>query len=84
VINGYRRGFWLSLFQYSGLVAGVVVGAAFAPSILDALHLSTGSVRPLAAVLVLVIGGSLGSTLGFWIGEPVRRAFVGRGLARPP
>ena len=84
MINGYRRGFWLSLFQYSGLVAGVVAGAAFAPSILDGLHLSSGSVRPLAAVLVLVIGGSLGSTLGFWFGEPVRRAFVGRGLARPP
>jgi S1-C subfamily serine protease len=84
VANGYRRGFWLSLFQYSGLVVGVVAGAALAPAILDALHLNTGGVRPLAAALVLVIGGSLGSTLGFWIGEPVRRAFVGRGLARPP
>jgi S1-C subfamily serine protease len=61
-----------------------VAGAALAPSILDALRLTSGSVRPLAAVLVLVIGGSLGSTLGFWVGEPVRRAFVGRGLARPP
>ena len=26
--NGYRRGFWLSLTQYIGLVAGVVAGAA--------------------------------------------------------
>ena len=81
--NGYRRGFWLSLFQYSGLVVGVVAGAALAPVILDSLHLG-GGVGPLAAVLVLVIFGSLGSTLGFWIGEPVRRAFVGSGLARPP
>src|SRR5262249_33800169 len=72
------------LFQYSGLVAGVVVGAALAPKVLDALKLNTGGVRPLAAVLVLVICGSLGSTVGFWIGEPVRRAFVGDGLARPP
>ena len=84
VANGYRRGFWLSLFQYSGLVLGVVAGAALAPAILDALHLTGGGVRPLAAVLVLVICGSLGSTLGFWVGEPIRRAFVGRGLARPP
>jgi S1-C subfamily serine protease len=61
-----------------------VAGAALAPTILDALRLSSGGVRPLAAVLVLVIGGSLGSTLGFWIGEPIRRAFVGRGIARPP
>jgi S1-C subfamily serine protease len=84
VANGYRRGFWLSLFQYSGLVVGVVAGAVLAPSVLDALHLTAGSVRPLAAVLVLVICGSLGSTVGFWVGEPVRRAFVGRGLTRPP
>jgi S1-C subfamily serine protease len=62
----------------------VVAGATFAQPILDALRLNSGGVRPLAAVLVLVIGGSLGSTLGFWIGEPIRRAFVGRGLARPP
>jgi S1-C subfamily serine protease len=82
--NGYRRGFWLSLFQYLGLVLGVVLGAALAPAILDRLHLTAGSVRPLAAVLVLVICGSLGSTIGFWIGEPIRRAIVGRGFARPP
>jgi S1-C subfamily serine protease len=83
VANGYRRGFWLSLFQYLGLVVGVVVGAALAPRVLDSLHLS-GSVRPLAAVLVLVISGSLGSTIGFWVGEPIRRTIVGRGFARPP
>jgi S1-C subfamily serine protease len=72
------------VFQYSGLVLGVIAGAALAGPILDALRLTGGGVRPLAAVLVLVICGSLGSTLGFWVGEPVRRAFVGRGLARPP
>src|SRR5215469_13501723 len=44
VANGYRRGFWLSLFQYSGLVLGVVAGAALAPTILDALHLNNGGV----------------------------------------
>jgi S1-C subfamily serine protease len=83
IANGYRRGFWLSVFQYAGLVAGVVAGSALAATVLDALHL-TGGVRPLAAVLVLVIFGSLGSTFGFWIGEPIRRAVVGRGFARPP
>ena len=62
----------------------MIAGAALAGPILDALRLTSGGVRPLAAVLVLVICGSLGSTLGFWVGEPVRRAFVGRGLARPP
>ncbi len=83
VANGYRRGFWLSLFQYSGLVIGVVAGAALAPVVQDALHLGQG-VKPLAAVLVLVICGSLGSTFGFWVGEPVRRAILGSGFARPP
>jgi len=61
----------------------VVAGAALSPAIMDALHLSSG-VKPLAAVLVLVIAGSLGSTFGFWIGEPVRRAILGSGFARPP
>lgn len=82
--NGYRRGFWLSLTQYTGLVAGVVAGAALAPWILDALKEVTGGIRPLAAALVLVICGSLGSSLGYWIGDPLRRAFGGHGFARPP
>ena len=30
VSSGYRRGFWLSLAQYAGLVVGVIVGAALA------------------------------------------------------
>jgi S1-C subfamily serine protease len=81
--NGYRRGFWLSLFQYAGLVAGVVAGSALAPVVLDFLKL-TGQARPVAAVLFLVICGSLGSTFGYWVGEPIRRAVRGDGTARPP
>jgi len=50
--NGYRRGFWLSLTQYVGLVAGVVAGAALAPGILSGLQLP-GAIKPLAAALVL-------------------------------
>lgn len=65
-------------------MVGVIAGATLAPRILDALHLTTGGVRPLAAVLVLVIFGSLGSTLGYWIGEPLRRSIRGRGFTRPP
>jgi S1-C subfamily serine protease len=76
--NGYRRGFWLSLFQYAGLVVGVVAGAALAPVFLDFLHL-TGNVRPIAAVLFLIICGSLGSTAGYWVGEPIRRSVRGTG-----
>jgi S1-C subfamily serine protease len=81
--NGYRRGLWLSLFQYAGLVVGVVAGAALAPVFLDFLHL-TGNVRPIAAVLFLIICGSLGSTFGYWVGEPIRRGVRGIGPTRAP
>lgn len=77
--NGYRRGFWLSLTQYVGLLAGVLVGAALARFILDYLQINNTSARPLGAVLVLVIGGSLGSSIGFAVGEPIRRKILRAG-----
>jgi len=79
VSSGYRRGFWLSLAQYAGLVLGVVIGAALAPVLLDALNLSDGTWRSLVAVLVLVVLGAAGSSVGYWVGEPIRL----RLLARP-
>jgi S1-C subfamily serine protease len=73
----------MSLFQYAGLVIGVVAGAALAPAILNGLQL-TGGVRPFGAVLILIICGSLGSTFGYWVGEPLRNAILRKGFARPP
>ena len=35
IANGYRRGFWLSAAQYSGLVGGVLLGAAAATPVLE-------------------------------------------------
>ncbi len=78
--NGYRRGFWLSLAQYVGLVIGVLLGAATARYVLDYLQISNPSARPLGAVLVLVIGGSLGSSIGFAVGEPIRRKILRTGI----
>src|SRR2546423_11170076 len=69
--NGYRRGFWLSLAQYVGLLVGVLLGAASARYVLDYLQISNASARPLGAVLVLVIGGSLGSSIGFAVGQAI-------------
>src|SRR5438067_13388154 len=80
IANGYRRGFWLSLAQYVGLTVGVLLGAASARYVLDYLQINNSSARPLGAVLVLVIGGSLGSSIGFGVGEPIRRSNLRTGV----
>jgi len=72
VSSGYRRGFWLSLAQYAGLVLGVIIGAAVAPVLMDALKISDSTVLSLGAVLVLIILGAVGSSVGYWVGEPIR------------
>jgi len=80
IANGYQRGFWLSLAQYLGLLLGVVAGAAAAKPVLNYLQISNSTARPLGAVLVLVIGGSLGSSIGFAAGEPIRRRILHAGV----
>jgi S1-C subfamily serine protease len=84
VANGYRRGFWLSFFQYLGMVVGVIVGAAVAPALLTALGVSGGTLRQVAAAAIVLVGGSAGSTLGYWISDPLRSAVLRRGVAHPP
>ncbi len=78
--NGYRRGFWLSAAQYAGLVVGVLLGATAAAPVLNYLEIHNPVARPLGAVLVLVIGGSLGSSIGFAAGEPIRRGILRAGI----
>jgi S1-C subfamily serine protease len=72
IASGYRRGFWLSLAQYAGLVIGVIIGAALAPVLMDALNITDSTVRSLGAVLVLIVLGAIGSSVGYWVGEPIR------------
>ena len=79
ISSGYRRGFWLSMAQYVGLVLGVVIGAALAPLVMDALNLSGSTARSLGAVMILIVLGTIGSSAGYWVGEPIRL----RLLARP-
>jgi S1-C subfamily serine protease len=79
ISSGYRRGFWLSLAQYAGLVLGVVVGAALSPLVMSALNLTGTAVRSLVAIMILIVTGTIGSSIGFWVGEPIRL----RLLARP-
>jgi len=78
--NGYRRGFWLSLTQYIGLLAGVLLGAVAAQPLLDYIQVTSPVARPLGAVLVLIIGGSLGSSIGYATGEPIRRRILSTGI----
>lgn len=47
-----------------------------APPLLNSLNLYDTAGRPLAAALLLVLGGSIGSTIGFWVGDPLRRALA--------
>lgn len=72
ISSGYRRGFWLSLAQYAGLVIGVVIGAAVTPPLMNALNITSPTVRSLGGVLVLIMLGAIGSSVGYWIGEPIR------------
>jgi S1-C subfamily serine protease len=78
--NGYRRGFWLSATQYLGLLAGVLLGAVAAQPVLDYIRVTSPIARPLGAVLVLIIGGSLGSSIGYATGEPIRRRILRTGI----
>jgi S1-C subfamily serine protease len=74
--SGFRRGFWLSLSQYVGLLLGVLVGAALAPPLLSLLHIDSPSAKSLGALAILVVSGTVGSTLGYWMGEPIRARLV--------
>jgi S1-C subfamily serine protease len=78
--NGFRRGFWLSGTQYIGLLAGVLLGAVAAQPVLDYIRVTSPVARPLGAVLVLIIGGSLGSSIGYATGEPIRKRILRTGL----
>lgn len=78
--NGFRRGFWLSTTQYVGLLAGVLLGAALATPVLDVIGISGPGARSLGAVLVLIVGGSLGSSIGYAAGEPIRRNILHTGI----
>ncbi|MDQ6636481.1 MAG: MarP family serine protease [Candidatus Dormibacteraeota bacterium] len=78
-LHGYRRGLWLSVAQYAGLVIGVVMGAALAPAGIRKLSVPPGSAAALAAILIMLAGGSLGYTFGSLIGGPLRKRLIRAG-----
>jgi len=69
--NGYRRGFSLSFFSYGGLIAGTAMGAFLAP-FAERLFGGNPGMSPFVALGVLFIAASVGSSLGYALGEPVR------------
>ena len=72
ISSGYRRGFWLSLAQYAGLVLGVVIGATLAPIVIRAFNLNGAAIQSLVAIMILIVLGTIGSSVGYWVGEPIR------------
>jgi S1-C subfamily serine protease len=52
--------------------------------LLTALGVSGSTLRPVAAASILLIAGSAGSTLGYWLSEPLRNSVLRRGIAHPP
>jgi len=46
---------------------------------MDALGLSGSTVKSLVAIMILIFAGTIGSSIGYWVGEPIRL----RLLARP-
>src|SRR2546428_6825411 len=83
VSSGYRRGFWLSLAQYAGLVLGVVIGATLAPILMDALNLNGAAIRSLVAIMILIVLVTIGSSFGYWGGEPIRLRLLARPTGGP-
>ena len=43
----------------------------------------SSGLKPLAAAAILLVFGSLGSTFGYWVGDPLRRWLIGSGEAGP-
>src|ERR1700730_4120792 len=76
IASGYRRGFWLSLAQSDALLIGVLIAAALAPLLMDAVNITDSTVKSLGAVLVLIVLGAIGSSVGYWVGEQIRRRLL--------
>jgi S1-C subfamily serine protease len=69
--NGYRRGFSLSALSYGGLVAGTAMGAVIAP-LVERVFGAGPSTGPFIGLGILFITASIGSSVGFALGEPLR------------
>ena len=67
-LSGFRRGLVTGVLSLGGLVAGALVGARFAPSILG----EASPYVPLVALAGAAIGGMLGQMAGGFVGRSAR------------
>jgi S1-C subfamily serine protease len=54
----------------------VLVGAAAASPVADLLSIHGPLGKPVVGVICLIVGGSLGSSLGYWLGQLVHRGLI--------
>jgi len=80
---GYLRGLWVAVCEFAGFVVGLVAGAVYAPTIADMLRVHDPAWRQFTGLMVVTIGLSVGTSLGFLAGAPLRRWLVGRRLLGP-
>lgn len=69
---GAARGFWLTVFEYAGLVIGFFAGAWVAPRILERLPIDATGLRVAVVMLALGGGAAFGSSLLHQAGQLVR------------
>jgi S1-C subfamily serine protease len=67
------RGFWLTAFEYVGVIGGFLIAALLAPALLESLDLESPALRLAIALLLLGGGATAGSSIAHLAGEPARR-----------
>ena len=80
---GYLRGLWVAVCEFAGFVVGLVAGAVYSPAIVDFLGVHDPAWRQFTGLMVITLGLSVGTSLGFLAGTPLRRWLVGRRLLGP-
>lgn len=78
LVSGFRRGFWLALTQYLGMLAGIIAGVLLAPRVADAFNAADPTSRQVIALLTVMAASVIGGSVGFWAGGPLRRWLLNR------
>jgi S1-C subfamily serine protease len=80
---GYLRGLWVAVCEFAGFIVGLIGGAVYAPTIADLLHVHDPAWRQFTGLMVVTFALSVGTSLGFLAGAPLRRWLEGRRLLGP-